>query len=38
MPLLGFCYMLQFLDKASLNYSTLLGLLKSNDITGHEYS
>jgi len=26
MPLLGFCYMLQFLDKATLSYSSLLGL------------
>jgi len=28
MPLLGFCYMLQFLDKATLSYSSLLGLPK----------
>ncbi|UKZ51037.1 hypothetical protein TrVGV298_004792 [Trichoderma virens] len=28
MPLLGFCYMLQFLDKMTLSYSSLLGLIK----------
>jgi hypothetical protein len=28
MPLLGFCYMLQFLDKATLSYSSLLGIVK----------
>jgi len=28
LPLLAFCYMLQFLDKSSLNYSALLGLRK----------
>lgn len=26
MPLLGFCYMLQFLDKATISYSAVLGL------------
>lgn len=38
MPLLGFCYMLQFLDKLSLNYSSILGLLKDVELTGREYS
>lgn len=28
MPLLGFCYMLQFLDKATLSYSSLLGIIR----------
>lgn len=28
MPLLGFCYLLQFLDKQSLSYATVLGLLE----------
>lgn len=28
MPLLGFCYMLQFLDKMTLSYSALLGIIK----------
>lgn len=26
-PVMGFCYMLQFLDKGALGQSTLLGLL-----------
>ena len=38
MPLLGLCYMLQFLDKLSLNYSSILGLLKDVELTGKEYS
>src|SRR6266511_5406552 len=38
MPLLGFCYMLQFLDKSSLNYSTLLGLITDTELRGSEYS
>lgn len=28
LPLMGFCYMLQFMDKVSLGYSTQLGLIK----------
>jgi hypothetical protein len=28
LPLMGFCYMLQFMDKVSLGYSTQLGLVK----------
>ncbi|KIW03940.1 uncharacterized protein PV09_04777 [Verruconis gallopava] len=38
MPLLGFCYMLQFLDKSTLNYSTLLGLLEDTKLVGSEFS
>ncbi|EEP82848.1 predicted protein [Uncinocarpus reesii 1704] len=38
MPLLSFCYMLQFLDKQSLNYSTLLGMLQDTKLKGSEYS
>lgn len=35
MPLLGFCYMLQFLDKATLSYSSLLGIIKDTVSTYH---
>ncbi|EHK21774.1 uncharacterized protein TRIVIDRAFT_151831 [Trichoderma virens Gv29-8] len=40
MPLLGFCYMLQFLDKMTLSYSSLLGLIKdtANKLVGSEYA
>jgi len=38
MPLLGFCYMLQFLDKLSLNYASLLGILEDVSLTGNQYS
>ena len=36
MPLLGFCYMLQFLDKATLSYSSLLGIVKDT-VSAHHY-
>jgi hypothetical protein len=35
MPLLGFCYMLQFLDKATLSYSSLLGIVRDTVSTYH---
>ncbi|EER25920.1 hypothetical protein D8B26_008244 [Coccidioides posadasii str. Silveira] len=38
MPLLSFCYMLQFLDKQTLNFSTLLGILEDTKLQGSEYS
>lgn len=38
MPLLGFCYMLQFLDKLSLNYASLLGILEDVSLSGNQYS
>lgn len=38
MPLLGFCYMLQFLDKLSLNYASLLGIVQDLNLIGSQYS
>ncbi|KAF2092482.1 MFS general substrate transporter [Rhizodiscina lignyota] len=38
MPLLTFCYLLQFLDKQSLSYATLLGLIEDTNLQGNEYS
>ncbi|KAI1609278.1 MFS transporter [Exophiala viscosa] len=37
-PLMGFCYMLQYMDKLALSSSTLLGLLEDLHLTGHQYS
>lgn len=37
-PVLGFCYLLQFLDKQTLNYATLLGLLEDTHLVGSQYS
>ncbi|CZR53396.1 related to permease of the major facilitator superfamily [Phialocephala subalpina] len=38
LPLMGFCYMLQFMDKVSLGYSTQLGLVKDLGLHGSNYS
>ncbi|KAL3476568.1 major facilitator superfamily domain-containing protein [Aspergillus californicus] len=38
LPLLGFCYLLQFLDKQSLNYASLLGILEDIHLVGKQYS
>ncbi|KAL3484517.1 major facilitator superfamily domain-containing protein [Aspergillus germanicus] len=38
LPLLGFCYLLQFLDKQSLNYASLLGILEDIHLVGDQYS
>ncbi|KAJ0415188.1 major facilitator superfamily domain-containing protein [Aspergillus carlsbadensis] len=38
LPLLGFCYLLQFLDKQSLNYASLLGILEDVHLVGDQYS
>lgn len=38
LPLMGFCYMLQFMDKVSLGYSTQLGLIKDLGLVGTDYS
>ncbi|KAE8443146.1 hypothetical protein EG329_002315 [Mollisiaceae sp. DMI_Dod_QoI] len=38
LPLMGFCYMLQYTDKVSLGYSTQLGLMKDLKLVGTEYS
>ncbi|KIW19111.1 hypothetical protein PV08_03403 [Exophiala spinifera] len=37
-PLMGFCYMLQFMDKLALSQATLLGLRKDIHLHGSEYS
>ncbi|EXJ79543.1 hypothetical protein A1O3_07822 [Capronia epimyces CBS 606.96] len=37
-PLMGICYMLQFMDKLALSQSTLLGLRKDIHLHGSEYS
>jgi hypothetical protein len=31
-------YMMAFLDKQTLNYSALMGLLQDLHLTGHQYS
>ncbi|PQE31496.1 dal5-allantoate and ureidosuccinate permease protein [Rutstroemia sp. NJR-2017a WRK4] len=38
MPLLTFSYFLQFLDKSSLNYSSVLGIQKDTHLVGQQYS
>ncbi|KAL3450814.1 major facilitator superfamily domain-containing protein [Aspergillus insuetus] len=38
LPVLGFCYLLQFLDKQSLNYASLLGILEDIHLVGDQYS
>ncbi|RMZ79847.1 hypothetical protein DV737_g3266, partial [Chaetothyriales sp. CBS 132003] len=38
LPLMGFCYLLQFMDKLALSSSTLLGLLEDLKLEGTEYS
>jgi hypothetical protein len=38
LPLLGFCYFLQFLDKQTLSYASLLGMLQDNNLHGTQFS
>lgn len=38
MPLLTASYFLQFLDKTSLNYSSVMGLITDTELKGQEYS
>lgn len=38
LPLLGFCYFLQFLDKQTLSYASLLGMLQDNNLHGSQFS
>ncbi|OAP65297.1 MFS transporter, ACS family, allantoate permease [Fonsecaea erecta] len=37
-PLMGFCYLLQFMDKLALSYAALLGLLDDLNLHGTQYS
>ena len=38
LPLLGACYFLQFLDKQTLSYSSLLGMPEDIHLEGSEFS
>lgn len=38
LPLLGFCYFLQFLDKQTLSYASLLGMISDNHLQGSQFS
>lgn len=38
LPLLGGCYFLQFLDKQTLSYSSLLGMPQDTNLEGSEFS
>lgn len=38
LPLLGVSYFLQFLDKQSLSYSSLLGMIQDAKLQGSQYS
>lgn len=38
MPLLCFVYLIQFLDKTSLSYASIMGLREDNDLSLSEYS
>jgi hypothetical protein len=38
LPLLGVSYFLQFLDKQSLSYSSLLGMIPDTKLQGSQYS
>lgn len=38
MPLLTLSYMLQFLDKQTLNFASVMGLIQDLSLKGHEYS
>ncbi|KAL7949501.1 major facilitator superfamily domain-containing protein [Trichoderma barbatum] len=38
LPLMGVCYMLQYMDKASLAYATQLGIIKDLNLQGSQYS
>ena len=38
LPLLGVCYMLQFLDKQTLSYASLLGILEDVNLVDSQFS
>ncbi|KAB5530270.1 major facilitator superfamily domain-containing protein [Coniochaeta sp. 2T2.1] len=38
LPMLGVCFFLQFLDKQTLSYSSLLGLLQDTNLHGKQFS
>ncbi|EXJ79965.1 hypothetical protein A1O3_08251 [Capronia epimyces CBS 606.96] len=38
LPVLAVCYMFQFMDKATLGYATLLGIITDANLHGTEYS
>jgi hypothetical protein len=38
MPLLMGTYMLQYLDKASINFASVFGLIEDNHLSGNQYS
>lgn len=38
MPLLMGTYMLQYLDKSSINFASVFGLIEDNNLSGNEYS
>lgn len=38
LPLLGFCYFVQFLDKQTLSYASLLGMLEDTHLEGSKFS
>lgn len=38
LPLLGVCYMLQFLDKQTLSYASLLGILEDINLVDSQFS
>lgn len=38
LPILGFCYFLQFLDKQTLSYASLLGMIEDTHLAGTQFS
>lgn len=38
LPILGFCYFLQFLDKQTLSYASLLGMIDDTHLVGKQFS
>lgn len=38
LPILGFCYFLQFLDKQTLSYASLLGMIQDTNLVGSQFS
>ncbi|KAJ9483193.1 hypothetical protein VN97_g10219 [Penicillium thymicola] len=38
LPILGFCYFLQFLDKQTLSYASLLGMIEDTRLVGTQFS
>ncbi|CAG8143216.1 unnamed protein product [Penicillium salamii] len=38
LPILGFCYFLQFLDKQTLSYASLLGMIEDTHLVGTQFS